>query len=58
MQISYKHDYIKQADFLSWRSLSQVVGEEGCKKICNLFCVATSSLKVVIIKELCLRRAT
>ncbi|MEH1837679.1 MAG: hypothetical protein V7L20_02685 [Nostoc sp.] len=40
MQISYKHDYIKQVASLLWRSLSQVISEEVCKKIFNLFCVA------------------
>ncbi|QKQ73207.1 hypothetical protein [Nostoc sp. TCL240-02] len=31
-QISYKHDYIKQVGSQLWRSLSQVIGEEVCKK--------------------------
>ncbi|MCC5651721.1 hypothetical protein LC609_18180 [Nostoc sp. XA013] len=58
VQIGYKHDYIKQVGSQLWRELSQVVGEEVCKKISNLFCVATSSLKVVINKDRCLRPAT
>ncbi|WP_373529860.1 hypothetical protein [Nostoc sp.] len=32
VQISYEHDYIKQVGCQLWRSLSQVVGEEVCKK--------------------------
>ncbi len=32
VQIGYKHDYIKQVGSQLWRELSQVVGEEVCKK--------------------------
>jgi hypothetical protein len=32
VQISYEHDYIKQVGSQLWRSLSQVIGEEVCKK--------------------------
>ncbi|MBN3885613.1 MAG: hypothetical protein V7K64_02395 [Nostoc sp.] len=32
VQISYKDDYIKQVGSQLWRSLSQAVGEDVCKK--------------------------
>lgn len=32
VQISYEHDYIKQIGCQLWRSLSQVFGQEVCKK--------------------------
>ncbi|MBW4426159.1 MAG: hypothetical protein KME50_17345 [Nostoc desertorum CM1-VF14] len=32
MQISYEHDCIKQVGSQLWRELSQVAGEEVCKK--------------------------
>jgi hypothetical protein len=31
-QISYEHDYIKQVGSQLWQLISQVVGEEVCKK--------------------------